>query len=472
MLDFVKRIDAMTPEQRRALRTTLDTRGEQLNVFPLSPAQQRMWFLNQIYGDLPLYTVPYAFWLVGRLDTGALGEALLGLARRHDALRTAFFDVDGVPYQTVLPDSDFRLAVRHWRPQDAARRDLVDRLLDAEARRTFDLTRGSLVSGTVLTSGDQDDRHLLLLTMHHIICDGWSMGIIFREIEEGYTAVIEGREPNFEPLSVRYVDFARWQATDVNGERCQRQLRYWQDELADPPAALTFPDRPPPSTAGLSVGELELALWPASLARSVEALSRAEGATPFITMLAIFADLLRRRTGTTDFIVGTPVANRTRLEVEGLVGLFVNTLPLRLRPSGEESLRESLRKVRSVTLRAQTHQDVPFGTIVESLGVHRTSGRNPLFEVSFIVQDRETELLRLPGLEVSIAHGHSGTAKFDLAVGLVFLTDGLKCSIEYRRSVFDREYVRGLLDEMREHLEAALADPDQPMGSLNGRVPR
>ncbi|WP_341719204.1 condensation domain-containing protein [Micromonospora sp. FIMYZ51] len=462
----------MTPEQRRALRTTLDTRGEQLNVFPLSSAQQRMWFLHQVYRDLPLYTVPYAFWIVGRLDIGALSEALLGLVRRHDALRTAFFDVDGVPYQTVLPDSEFRLAVRHWRPQDAARRDLVERLLDAEARRTFDLTRGSLLSATILTSGDQGDRHLLLLTMHHIICDGWSMGIIFREIEEGYTAAIEGREPDLDPLPVRYVDFARWQATDAAGERYQRHLQYWQGELADPPAALTFPDRPPPSATGPSVGELELAFWPASLARSVEAVSRAEGVTPFITMLAVFADLLRRRTGADDFIVGTPVANRTRLEVEGLVGFFVNTLPLRLRPSGGESLRESLRKVRSVTLRAQTHQEVPFETIVESLGVPRTSGRNPLFEVSFIVQDRETELLRLPGLEVSITHGHSGTAKFDLAVGFVFLADELKCSIEYRRSVFDREYVRGLLDEMREHLEAALANPDRPMQLLKGRVPR
>jgi non-ribosomal peptide synthetase component F len=217
---------------------------------------------------------------------------------------------------------------------------------------------------------------------------------------------------------------------------------------------------------------LEVVHWPATLARSVEAISGAEGVTPFIAMLAVFAEQLRRWTGASDLVVGTPVANRTRLEVEGLVGFFVNTLPLRLRPSGEESLRESLRRVRAVALGAQANQDVPFEMIVESLGVDRKSGRNPLFEISFIVQDRETELLRLPGLDVSIAHGHSGTAKFDLAVGFVLLPDELKCSVEYRRSVFDREYVRGLLTEMREHLEAALAAPDQPMGSLKGGVSR
>lgn len=463
----IDRIEAMSPEQRRALCALLDKRGADFNVFPLSFAQQRLWFLEVLHGQTPLYTVPYSFWLTGRLDLDAFAGALATLVARHESLRTVFFDVEGVPYQRVVRQPPFRLGVRRWRPQDAERNDLVARLLDAEARRTFDLRRGPLVSANVLTTGG--DRHLFLLTLHHIICDGWSMGILFRELELLYTDALHGRQPHLPPLPLRYGDFARWQSTALSAESTGRDIAYWRHLLSDapPPPVLGMAD--PDSSAGV-VGAMRAAQSPPSLARAVEAACRQYAVTPFMLLLAVFAVILRRRTGSDDVIIGTPVANRTRLELEDVVGFFVNTLPLRIRLAGRHSLRELLAHVRDVTLGAQAHQELPFEMIVQAAGASGRTEGNPLFQVSFIVQEQETETLRLPGLDVSITHGHGGTAKFDLTVSLVLLETGLKCMVEYRTAVVDDEWVDGLIEEMRRLTEAAIGAPDEPLETLLDRA--
>lgn len=467
MQDLVKRLDSMSPEQRRALHALLRTRGADFNVFPLSYGQQRVWFLSAMYEGMPIYTVPYGFWLRGNLDVNALGRALRSLVRRHDSLRTVYFDVDGEPYQTILQETSFCLGVRRWRPQDAEREDLVHKLLDAEARRNFDLRHGPLLSANVLTTGG--DKHLLLLTLHHIACDGWSMAIIFRELEELYAAAVQGREPVLPPVPLRMVDYARWQREILSGPRREQLLDYWRTALAGAPETIAWTDVKAGSVTHDRAGELEITVWPPALARSVETASRRESATPFMTLLAIFAEQVRRRTGMTDFVLGTPMTERNQLELEGVVGFLVNTLPMRLRPSPDLSFRDLLRQVREVTVGAQAHRDIPFDMIVEALAADR-SARNPLFQMSFVIQEDDTEVLRLPGLDVSIVHGHGGTTKFDINAAFTLLDYGLKCAIEYDPAMFDRGYIQQLLTEMRALLTAAIDAPDRPMSTLSGEV--
>jgi hypothetical protein len=466
--DLLQRLDAMSPAQREALRGMLDTRGAEFNVYPLSYGQRQIWFLERMHGATPLYTVPYAFALRGKLDLDALNQAIATLVRRHEALRTVFFDVDGVPYQTILADMPFSVSVRTWRPQDADNADLVQRLVDANARRLFDLRNGPLINATVLTSGG--DRHLLMLCKHHIISDGWSMGVFFRELQELYAAALEGREPQLPPIPIRYVDFAAWQRRAFAPGTPNAQVEYWRQALTGAPSTTEFPRARP--SGGDRRGEMELVHWPARLAREVEEFSRRESATPFMTMLAVFSEIMRRHTGRDDVVVGTPIALRDQVELENVVGFLVNTLPLRTRPTPGLSYRDLLPHVRDVTIDAQMNRGAPLEAIIQALGLDRQASGNPLFGVSFIVQDRETQVLRLPGLDVSMLHGHGGTAKFALIASFVLLEDELRCGMEYDTSVFDRDYITDLIEEMRTLLQEVVAAPDRPMAELGEGAPR
>jgi hypothetical protein len=473
MVDIIDRLDALPASQQRELGAVLAQRGAEFNVYPLSYAQWRMWFVTRMHGAAPVYTVPYAFALTGQLDVAALDQAVQAVVRRHDALRTVFFDVDGDAYQMVRPALEIPLGVRRWRAQDAANSQLVRTLVEAEAQRTFDLRHGPLLVANVLTC--DAGQHLFLLTLHHIVCDGWSMGIIFHELEEFYRAALDGRTPDLPPLPMRYVDFARWQAATLSGQPLERQLDYWRGMLAGAPDTTTFPgllrSDEPPSTAPAHIGESELESWPAALARSVEEYSRHASVTPFITMLAAFAAVLHHRAGLRDFVVGTPVANRNRLELEHLVGFFVNMLPLRLRPAGTMTFRELVQHAREVSLGAQANQDIPFEMLVEQLAPHRQGSGNPLFEICFAVEEPDTQTLRLPGLDVSLVQGRNGTVKFDLTVAFVLLEAELKASADYRPSRLRRAQVQALLAATRRLLERAIAAPDEPLARLAGEVP-
>jgi hypothetical protein len=447
-------LGTLSKGRRAQVLELVRARGAEFGIFPLSGAQRRLWFLGMLDPQLPIYHVPYAFALTGRLDEDALRLAFSTLIRRHDMLRAVFFDIDGEPFQAVRPSIPIPFATRPLVALGGA--ELAGRL-DAEARCPFDLRGGPLVRATLYTDGRW--RHLLLLTLHHNICDGWSMAIMLGELAECYAAPRERRVPRLrEP--VRFVDV-------LSDDRpAAGHLRYWLDALAGAPTTLELPTDHPRPQVQSHQGEQEVFVWPNALRESLARFSSTRHVTTFMTMLTAFAVLLHRHTGREDMLVGAPVAGRRSVAAEQAVGFFVNTVALRLRPRAEASFDGLLAEVREVTLAAQAHDDTPFDLVVESLRLRRDLARQPLVQVCFVVLASENELLELPGLRCELVQGHTGTSKFDLTVSLIGAPDGLRGVVEYDNQIFRRATVQGLIAELRAVLLAGMADPDQRIGAL------
>jgi hypothetical protein len=464
MPQILERLDALPRPQRAAALRMLRSRGEEFNVFPLSFAQRQLWFLHALRPASPMYNVPFAFWLDGDLDVAALERALHALVRRHESLRTAYFEIDGDPFQLIVPADPAPppLVVRQWRASDAERPELVRRILDVEARQPFNLQSGRLIRARVFSAGS---RHLLMLTLHHIACDGVSLVILFQELERLYGARA-GRDPGLPPPPLRYVDFARWQVAQAGHSAWNRQLAYWVDHLAGAPEVLDFPRGLARSAESEPAGGAVLLLWSPDLAAEVLRFTRQEAVTPFMTMLAAYATLLHRRSGEHDIVLGTPFANRTRAGLEQVVGYFVNTLPLRLRPHGRQTFRELLHQVRDVARRAHAAQELPFELLVEALRPPRRAGVSPVFQLLFTVAEGEFELLRLPDLDVTLTQGHTGTTKVDLTASFVVSEDTFKASMEYDARRFDESTILGLLADLETILAAAVAQPDRDIADL------
>ncbi|MBI3326504.1 MAG: non-ribosomal peptide synthetase, partial [Nitrospinae bacterium] len=325
---------------------------------PLSFAQQRLWFLDQLQPDSPLYNVPHAVRMQGMLDVMALRKALEAILERHDALRTTFPSRDGVPTQVIAEQGTLELPalnLREW--SDAEREDEIARLITVEVRRPFALSRGPLLRGLLLRTGDEE--HVLVLTIHHIVSDAWSTGVFFRELAAYYSAFHDGEVPSLPELPVQYSDFAAWQRQWLQGEALEQQLVYWKNHLAGAPARLELPtDRLRPvvqSHRGARVG----VTLPGDLATALKTLSRREGVTLFMTLLAAFQVLLFRYTDQEDVVVGAPIAGRTFLEIEGLIGCFINAIPLRTRLKPSMSFRDLVDRVKEVALGGYVHQQLP-----------------------------------------------------------------------------------------------------------------
>ncbi|MBV9122341.1 MAG: amino acid adenylation domain-containing protein, partial [Planctomycetes bacterium] len=431
----------------------------------LSFAQQRLWFLDQWEPGSPLYNIPTAMRLSGPLNRGALEQALQEMVRRHESLRTIFTTRDGQPLQVIQPELDLPVQVVDLGSfPEAERESEVLRLAQEEARRPFDLEQGPLLRATLLCLGAEE--HVLLLTLHHIITDGWSVGILNREVAALYEALAAGQAPSLPPLPIRYADFALWQRRWLQGEVLEAQLAYWKEQLAEAPAALNLPtDHPRPAVQTFqgSCQSLEL---PADLTRALKSLSRREGCTLYMVLLAAFQTLLHRYTGQEDICVGSPIAGRTRAETEGLVGFFVNTLVLRGDLSGNPSFRELLRRVRDTALGAYAHQDVPFEKLVEELQPQRDLSRSPFFQVMLVLQNAPQAALELAGLKLSPWDIDTGTAKFDLTLRLVEGEDGLRGTLEYRTDLFEKESMARLLGHWRTLLEGIVAEPGQCLSEL------
>ncbi|HLL47981.1 MAG TPA: condensation domain-containing protein, partial [Longimicrobiaceae bacterium] len=333
---------------------------------PLSFAQERLWFLDRLQPESAFYVVPLALRLTGALHAGALERALGEVVRRHAVLRTVFPERGGAPVQVIAPFAGLALPVEDLSALDGADREAkVRRRASSDARRPFDLAAGPVFRARLLRLGA--DENVLLVSMHHIVSDGWSMDVLFRELSALYEAYREGRESPLPEPRVQYADFAVWQRRVLRGEALDRQLAYWRERLAGAPALLELPtDRPRPAVQAFR-GERERIGFSAALADRLSALARAEGATLHMVVLAAFQLLLSRYGGSDDVVVGTPVAGRTRREVEELIGFFVNTLVLRTDLSGDPGFRALLRRVRDVTLGAYEHQEVPFEKLVEEL---------------------------------------------------------------------------------------------------------
>src|SRR5882762_3378555 len=349
----------------------------------------------------------------GALDVSALEHALTTLVSRHESLRTVFESVEGRPLQVVSGPGPWALPVADLSGEADARERLAQ-LLREEASRGFDLARGPLFRAHLYRLAA--DTHVLTLVMHHIISDGWSMGILIRELGELYAGYCRGEAPTLPALRLQYRDFARWQRSWLQGEALEGLLAHWRTRLAGAPQVLELPaDRPRPAVES-NRGAIYSFTLRLELANALRRLARREGATLFMTLLAGFTLLLSRYSGQEDFLVGTPVANRSRTEIENLVGLFVNTLVLRANLSGDVSAREFLARVREVCLDAFAHQNLPFDQLIEDMRPQRDLSRNPLFQVMFILQNAPLHALELPGLTLKPVDVDRGAAQVDLTL--------------------------------------------------------
>ncbi len=438
-------------------------RGE--GPLPLSFAQQRLWFVDQLEPGNPIYNMPGALGVEGPLDGAVLTLCIGEIVRRHEALRTVFAAQDGEPVQVVRPATPFRLPLIDLSGlPEAPREKQALALVDEDALRSFDLARGPLLRGGLLRLAEND--HVLALTLHHIATDGWSMGILLRELAELYPAFADGRPSPLPELPLQYGDFAVWQRSWLQGEAMEAEISYWRGRLAGMPSRLELPtDRPRPAVQSLR-GAARPVRLPAAVIRQVEALSRSSGATRFMVLLAVFAAVLARYCGQEDVAVGSPVAGRNRVEWEGLIGLFVNMLVLRAELSGEPSLRELLGRVRETALAAYLHQDVPFEKVVEELAPERSLAHSPLFQVLFAMQDAPVENLKIRDLSLRTAGGGGSAVKFDLTLALQECDGGMVGVLKYLSDLFDGTTIDRWIVHYERLLTAAVADPGRPLNSL------
>jgi amino acid adenylation domain-containing protein len=435
------------------------------HCLPLSYAQERLWVLEQLEAAGAAYNIVGVVRLSGALDVGALERSFAAVVERHEGLRTRFAGVNGSPVQVIDPAGSFELAIEDLSKlpggESATRARERVRVL---TQQPFDLERGPLFRVHLLRLSMEE--HEAVVVMHHIVSDGWSIGVLIREVGTLYAAFSQGRPSPLPALAVQYADYALWQRAWLEGDVLGRQVGYWKDRLSGAPAALELPtDRVRPAVQTHRGANYSFALS-AELTRGLSELARREGVTLFMVLLAAFQVLLSRWSGQTDVVVGTPVAGRTHREVEGLIGFFVNTLALRTELSGDPSFREFLGQVRETALGAYAHQDLPFGKLVEELQPARDLSRQPVFQVLFALQNVPQEELRLAGLRLRGVGGEHVTAKFDLSLSLQETAQGLRGSFEYATDLFDGSTIERLAGHYRALLEGIVANPYARIGEL------
>ncbi|WP_225888940.1 non-ribosomal peptide synthase/polyketide synthase [Myxococcus xanthus] len=435
------------------------------NPLPLSAMQERLWLLEQLQPGTALYNVPWAAWLSGPLDVPALERALAGLFLRHEALRTTFSSNAGDPVQVIHPSANVALLVVDLEglPEEAREAQAV-LAASEEARRPFDLVNGPLCRALLIRTAD--DSHLLVLTLHHIVSDGWSLGVAVRELSALYAAELQGRPSSLPVPTIQPADHAVWQRQWLQGEALAAQVGYWRRQLAGAPPVLELPnDFPRPSLQRFR-GDTLAVRFPAELSEAFRALCIRERVTPFMGLLAAFQLLLSRVSGQEDVCVGSPIAGRQQPGLENLIGFFVNTLVLRARLPRSSSFRELLRQVRETTLDAYAHQDVPFEKLVEALQPPRSLSHAPLVQVVLALheasrQDVAPEVLALRPVDLA-----SGTAKFDLTLSLTDAAEGFTGTLEFDADLFTQETAARLMKGLRVLLESAVADAGQRLGEL------
>lgn len=435
------------------------------NAIPLSFAQQRLWFLDQFEPGSALYNIALPLRVSFAMDASLTATALNNLIARHESLRTTFDVEDGQPIQIIAPFLKISIPVHDLRNlSESARSAEAERLTALEAQMPFDLKRGPILRARLVRLGDAN--HLLLLTVHHIAADGWSIDILFRELFAFYEAAQTGKPAALPSLGVQYADFASWQRRWLSGTVLQRQVSYWARQLEGAPPLLELPtDRPRPAVQTFS-GKLHVFVMPPSLLQAVKAISEREQVTLFTTLLAAFYVLLYRYTGREDLVVGTPIANRVRPELEGLIGFFANTLVLRTKTSASIGFRELMGRVRDVAVGAYAHQDIPFEKLVEELQPQRNLSYNPLFQVMFALQNTSRPQTAGAIPDESTPMLGSGVAKFDLTIFVTETVTDLRIGIEFNSDLFDTATIERLCRHYKTLLSAATEEPEQPIGLL------
>jgi amino acid adenylation domain-containing protein len=432
---------------------------------PLSYSQERLWFLEQLHPHSPLYNMTTALRLKGDLQIGALEKALKGVVERHDILHTRFFDVDGEPWQEVFTFSDFPFPKMDLSSQPGPERELeLQTLLSKEARRPFDLGSSLLLRAVLFRMSS--DEHVLFLCMHHMASDAYSFSVFYNEVARLYEGFVNGTEPRLSALSIQYADYAAWQRQELTTESMQGHLDYWKQQLAGAPGLLELPtDRPRPAVETFR-GQKCTRHLPKDLVKRLQKLGNRERVTPFMLLLASFQILVHRLSGQTDIMVGVPNMGRHQIQTEALIGFFINTLVMRSSLSGNPTFLEFLKQVRSTTLRAYTHQELPFDKLVEELRPDRNSCHAPLVQVLFAWQSMEGEGLSLPGLEITHTEVPTGTAKLDLVANLVKTDEDLVAEMEFNEDLFEAETVKRWLGYWETLLTSIAANPECAVGQL------
>lgn len=437
---------------------------------PTSWAQQRLWFLDQLEGRSEAYHIAVTLRLKGDLNKDALKNALDALVRRHESLRTVFVSVDGDPHQEIVDEATFKLTALDLGAYEASERAaqvLLHRL--EEVRTRFDLRTGPLIRGRLLRVAS--DEHVLLITMHHIISDGWSMGVLTREVAQLYGAYLHDEQNPLQPLPIQYADYAQWQRKWLQGAVREKQLAYWCERLKGAPAQMELPtDHPRPAIQSYRGENLQLAL-DRELTSDLKALAKQHDLTLFMLLCAGWAILLSRLSGVEDIVVGTPVANRQQAELEALIGFFVNTLPLRVIVSKDFGLEQFLRHVKEVTLSAYEHQDIPFEQVVEALQPERSLSRNPIFQVMLALQSAPRTELRLPDVTVTVDQELYESSMFDLMLSLEERDGQITGTWNYAIDLFDRATMQRWIAGFAVLLREMVRDSKQCIGDLPVMTP-
>jgi amino acid adenylation domain-containing protein len=460
MTTTLDEINRLSPEKKRALlEQLLRERAGQPAPAPLSSGQERLWFLDRLQPNSPLYNIPTALRLKGELNEAALRKALNEIVRRHESLRTTFAENDGAPAQKINPPAevpfhviDLTHAVNGSQEIEARRR------IREAANQPFDLSRDLMIRATLLRLAPSE--HILLLVVHHIAGDEWSLRILFKELSLLYEAHVTGREMNLPELPAQYSDYARWQRELIDSPAFAEHLDYWRKQLDGCTPNLEMPSDAPRSAGGDHHGSFIQHIVSAETLDAVKALSRRENATLFMTLLATFNVLLHRYTRQDDILVGSPIAGRTRAEMEELIGFFVNTLVLRAQLRDDMSFTDLLKQVRETTVAAYAHQDLPFEKLVETLHPERIASGSPLVQVMFAFESGYVDEQLLPGLQVEMLETETGTAKFDLTVVAMEEHGALKLFAEYDSDLFSGAMIARLLGHFENLLKAIVAQPE------------
>ena len=437
----------------------------EIYTFPISYAQQRLWFLHQLDPDAHAYNIPAAFRLNGPVNAVALEKSVQEVVHRHEILRTTFSLLDGEPKQIVAAGGLAGMSIVDLGSlPEPEREDELRRRVAEETKRCFDLEKGPLFQVSLLLV--DDDESVLIISMHHIISDGWSVPIFFRELAISYEAFSKHKTPVLPELPIQYADYAIWQRERLRGDFLEEQVSYWKKQLEGITGVLNLPtDRPRPSRQSFR-GSSQSLEFSRELTDRLKALSQKQGVTLFMTLLAAFQTLLYRYTGQEDIVVGSPIANRTRTEVEGLIGFFVNTLVLRANFAGNPTFRELLGRVRNTALDAYEHQDLPFEKLVEELQPERSLSYSPLFQVMFVLQNAPSTGLELEGLSVSRLRVGAETAKFDLTLSMHETVEGLRGSLQYNTDLFDDATITRILGHFATLLEGIVKEPTRCVSDL------
>ncbi|MEH1848172.1 MAG: condensation domain-containing protein [Nostoc sp.] len=453
-----QRIAALSPEQRALFeqlkrqrinsKLSIPRRGTSEEL-PLSLAQERLWFLHQLDPNNPAYNIAIAWQLKGKLDIPILLASLQIIGERQEVLRTAFTSFEGKPCQKIAPTFNLKLPVIDLQAlSPTQQQQAAQRLATDEASQPFDLSIAPLMRVTLIRLSPQ--RTTLLLTVHHIIADGWSRGILLRELRQCYQALALGQNPSLAKLPIQYADFALWQRKWLQSEEMKAQLAYWQKQLADLPI-LELPTDLPRSPLQKFSGATQSELLPRSLLESLKRLAQQQGVTLFMLLLAAFKVLLHRYCGQDEIVLGVPSANRNRSELDPLIGFFVNTLVLRTDLSGNPSFHTVLERVRTTAAGAFKHLDVPFAKVVEALQPERDLSHNPLVQVMFQVQNEAYQLQNdstlnlLPDLQIQQSWVETGSTKFDLTCHLVERSQGLLMVLEYCTDLFHQQTIARMI---------------------------